>query len=67
MLRIYGADSGATTLFERVIEVGRAEGIAFDLHKQARAPNTELAHRVVRFTRSTTPTMKGEPRCARGS
>jgi predicted DsbA family dithiol-disulfide isomerase len=29
--------------------VGRAEGIAFDFASQQRAPNTELAHRVIHY------------------
>ncbi|HEX3852751.1 MAG TPA: DsbA family protein, partial [Polyangiaceae bacterium] len=30
-------------------QVGREEGIAFDFESQKRAPNTELAHRVIHF------------------
>jgi predicted DsbA family dithiol-disulfide isomerase len=47
--RKFGGKERVQGLFARVVEVGRADGIAFDFAKQLRAPNTELAHRVVRF------------------
>jgi len=50
--RKFGGTERVRAIFERVTEVGRADGIHFDFHKQQRAPNTELAHRVVRFASS---------------
>ena len=50
--RKFGGKERVRGIFERVTQVGREEGIAFDFDKQERAPNTELAHRVVRFATS---------------
>ncbi|HYP75282.1 MAG TPA: DsbA family protein [Polyangiaceae bacterium] len=47
--RKFGGPERARATFERIAEVGREVGIAFDFHKQQRAPNTELAQRVIRF------------------
>ncbi|HTA92763.1 MAG TPA: DsbA family oxidoreductase [Polyangiaceae bacterium] len=47
--RKFGGKERVHALFERLTELGRREGIAFDFAKQERAPNTELAHRVVHF------------------
>ena len=47
--RKFGGKARVRGIFERVAQVGRDEGIAFDFDKQQRAPNTELAHRVIRF------------------
>jgi predicted DsbA family dithiol-disulfide isomerase len=45
--RKFGGKDRVRVIFERLTELGRAEGIAFDFSKQTRAPNTELAQRVV--------------------
>jgi predicted DsbA family dithiol-disulfide isomerase len=45
--RKFGGKERVRAFFERIEELGRAEGIAFDFSKQLRAPNTELCHRVV--------------------
>ncbi|HEX2674823.1 MAG TPA: DsbA family oxidoreductase [Polyangiaceae bacterium] len=50
--RKFGGSARARAFFERVSEAGRAVGIEFDFSKQARAPNTELAHRVICFASS---------------
>ncbi len=47
--RKFGGRERVQSIFERVTEVGRAEGIAFDFVAQQRAPNTELAHRLICF------------------
>jgi predicted DsbA family dithiol-disulfide isomerase len=47
--RKFGGKERVRAIFERVTEVGRAEGITFDFDKQARAPNTELSHRLIRY------------------
>jgi len=47
--RKFGGPERARATFERLTTVGREVGIAFDFHKQRRAPNTELAQRVIRF------------------
>ncbi len=47
--RKFGGKERVRGIFERVTEAGRADGIQFDFDKQQRAPNTELAHRVIRF------------------
>jgi predicted DsbA family dithiol-disulfide isomerase len=45
--RKFGSRERMNGIFERVTQVGREEGIAFDFESQKRAPNTELAHRVI--------------------
>ena len=50
--RKFGGKERTRAMFERLTDVGRAVGIAFDFYKQQRAPNTELAHRVIRFASS---------------
>jgi len=50
--RKFGGRERVRAIFERVTEVGRAVGIQFDFLNQARAPNTELAHRVICFASS---------------
>ena len=50
--RKFGGKERVQGIFERVVQVGREDGIAFDFAKQLRAPNTELAHRAVRFAAS---------------
>jgi len=50
--RKFGGSERARTFFQRVSEAGRAVGIEFDFSKQDRAPNTELAHRVICFASS---------------
>ncbi|HWZ91004.1 MAG TPA: DsbA family oxidoreductase [Polyangiaceae bacterium] len=45
--RKFGSEQRVRAVFERVTEIGRDEGIAFDFSKQPRAPNTELCHRVI--------------------
>jgi predicted DsbA family dithiol-disulfide isomerase len=45
--RKFGGHERVRAIFARVTDVGRAEGIAFDFDKLQRAPNTELAHRLV--------------------
>jgi len=47
--RKFGGKERMRAVFERVTEAGRADGIQFAFDKQLRAPNTELAQRVVRF------------------
>jgi len=47
--RKFGGKERVRALFERLVEVGRADGIAFDFSAQRRAPNTELAQRVIRW------------------
>lgn len=47
--RKFGGKERARAIFERFTDAGRAVGIQFDFDKQRRAPNTELAHRVIRF------------------
>jgi predicted DsbA family dithiol-disulfide isomerase len=47
--RKFGGKERMQGIFERVVQVGREEGIAFDFESQKRAPNTELAHRVIYF------------------
>lgn len=47
--RKFGGKERVRAIFERVTEVGRADGIYFDFYKQQRAPNTELAQRVICF------------------
>ena len=50
--RKFGGGERVRSIFERVTEVGRGVGIQFDFYKQQRAPNTELAHRVISFASS---------------
>jgi predicted DsbA family dithiol-disulfide isomerase len=50
--RKFGSRERMLSIFERVTHIGRGEGIAFDFAKQKRAPNTELAHRVIRLASS---------------
>ncbi len=45
--RKFGGKERVQAIFERVTEVGRAEGIAFRFDLQQRAPNTELSHRLI--------------------
>jgi predicted DsbA family dithiol-disulfide isomerase len=47
--RKFGGKDRVRVIFERVSELGREEGIAFDFSKLERAPNTELANRVIRI------------------
>ncbi|MEO7037365.1 MAG: DsbA family oxidoreductase [Polyangiaceae bacterium] len=47
--RKFGGKQRMQEIFERVVQVGREEGIAFDFASQQRAPNTELAHRVIHY------------------
>jgi predicted DsbA family dithiol-disulfide isomerase len=47
--RKFGGKERMRSLFERVSEVGRADGIHFAFDKLQRAPNTELAQRVICF------------------
>jgi predicted DsbA family dithiol-disulfide isomerase len=47
--RKFGGKQRVQSIFERLSEAGRAVGIRFDFQKQRRAPNTELAHRIIRF------------------
>ena len=47
--RKFGGKDRVQGIFERIVQVGREEGIAFDFESQKRAPNTELAHRVIYF------------------
>lgn len=47
--RKFGGKERARAHFERVVELGREEGIAFDFSQQRRAPNTELCHRVIQI------------------
>jgi predicted DsbA family dithiol-disulfide isomerase len=47
--RKFGGKERVQAIFQRVTEVGQAEGIAFAFDRQERAPNTELAHRLVCF------------------
>ncbi len=48
-VRKFGGKERMQGIFERVVQVGREEGIAFDFASQKRAPNTELAQRVIHF------------------
>jgi len=50
--RKFGGRERARAIFARVTDAGRAEGIAFDFDKLQRAPNTELAHRLVCYATS---------------
>ncbi len=50
--RKFGGKERVQGLFDRMTQLGRDEGIAFRFDKQQRAPNTELAHRVIRFAAS---------------
>jgi predicted DsbA family dithiol-disulfide isomerase len=50
--RKFGGKERVQGIFERVTEVGRAEGIAFHFDKQHVAPNTVLAHRLICFAAS---------------
>jgi predicted DsbA family dithiol-disulfide isomerase len=43
----FGSHERMRALFARVAEVGKGDGIPFDLEAQARAPNTRLAHRAL--------------------
>ncbi|HEY0468477.1 MAG TPA: DsbA family protein, partial [Polyangiaceae bacterium] len=43
--RKFGGKERARGVFERVTQLGRADGIFFDFNQQLRAPNTELAQR----------------------
>src|ERR1700736_6366662 len=45
--RKFGSAERMRAVFERVTQIGRDEGIAFDFSTQSRAPNTELCHRVI--------------------
>jgi predicted DsbA family dithiol-disulfide isomerase len=59
--RKFGGKERMLGIFERVVQVGREEGIAFDFQSQKRAPNTELAHRVIYFAGTcgqATPTVE---------
>jgi predicted DsbA family dithiol-disulfide isomerase len=47
--RKFGSRERMHGVFERVTQLGRQDGIAFDFQSQTRAPNTELAHRVLHF------------------
>jgi predicted DsbA family dithiol-disulfide isomerase len=47
--RKFGSRDRVQGIFERLTALGRQEGIAFDFQSQTRAPNTELAHRVIHF------------------
>src|SRR5258706_14183668 len=47
--RKFGSEERVRAVFERVTQIGRDEGIAFDFSKQPRAPNTELCHRVIQI------------------
>jgi predicted DsbA family dithiol-disulfide isomerase len=50
--RKFGSRDRMQGIFERVTQLGRQDGIAFDFQSQTRAPNTELAHRVIHFAGS---------------
>ena len=50
--RKFGGAERMRATFERVTEVGRADGIHFAFGLQQRAPNTELAQRVICFASS---------------
>ena len=59
--RKFGSKERMTGVFERVARTGREEGIAFDFERQTRAPNTELAHRVIHYAglqRQAEPTVE---------
>jgi predicted DsbA family dithiol-disulfide isomerase len=45
--RKFGGAERVRVLFDRITRLGREEGIAFAFEKQTRAPNTELAQRVI--------------------
>lgn len=47
--RKFGGKERVRDIFERLGAAGRADGIYFDFNKQQRAPNTELAQRVICF------------------
>jgi predicted DsbA family dithiol-disulfide isomerase len=47
--RKFGGRERMRAIFDRVTDAGREEGIAFDFAKRKRAPNTELAQRVIRI------------------
>ena len=47
--RKFGGKQRVRDIFERLSRMGRADGIYFDFNKQQRAPNTELAQRVICF------------------
>lgn len=50
--RKFGGPERVRGLFQRVAQVGREDGIEFAFERQRVAPNTELAHRLVRFAAS---------------
>ncbi len=43
----FGGGDAVVAMFDRVVEVGRGVGIAFDFEAMPKAPNTRLAHAVV--------------------
>lgn len=45
----FGGDAAARRVYERITEVGRADGIAFAFERMTRTPNTVLAHRLILF------------------
>jgi predicted DsbA family dithiol-disulfide isomerase len=47
--RKFGGKQRMHGIFERLTQLGRADGIQFAFEKQRRAPNTELAQRVICF------------------
>ncbi len=50
--RKFGGKERMRGIFERVTDVGRADGIHFNFDSQQRAPNTELSQRVICFASS---------------
>jgi len=50
--RKFGSQERMRATFERVTELGREDGIQFAFDEQQRAPNTELAQRVICFAHS---------------
>jgi predicted DsbA family dithiol-disulfide isomerase len=45
----FGGAARMNAIFERVVDAGREEGIAFDFAAQRVAPNTRLAHRAIQL------------------
>jgi len=48
----FGGEQRMKQIFAQTTATARAEGLAFDLTKQAVAPNTFLAHRVIAYAKS---------------
>jgi predicted DsbA family dithiol-disulfide isomerase len=50
--RRFGSPEAMRTAFERVAGIGAADGLEFDFERQRRAPNTRLAHRLMKLAES---------------